>query len=45
MMGLFSKKKKEPEKADEITPAVKAKLDEFAQRAISLRTRNDSKKR
>ena len=25
-MGLFSKKKKEPEKADEITPAVKAKL-------------------
>jgi tetratricopeptide (TPR) repeat protein len=36
MMGLFSKKKKEPEKADEITPAVKAKLDEFAQKGNQL---------
>lgn len=35
-MGLFSGKKKEEEKLEEITPAIKAKLDEFAERGNQL---------
>lgn len=31
-MGLFSGKKKEEEKPEEITPDLRAKLDEFAER-------------
>ena len=31
-MGLFSKKKNEVEKLEEITPALKAKLDELAEK-------------
>ena len=31
-MGLFSKKKKDEEKLEEITPEIKAKLDEYAER-------------
>ncbi len=31
-MGLFSKRKKDEEKFEEITPALRAKLDEFAER-------------
>lgn len=31
-MGLFSRKKKEEERLEEITPALKARLDEFAER-------------
>lgn len=32
IMGLFSKKKKDEEKLDELTPALKAKLNEIAER-------------
>lgn len=35
-MGLFSKKKKDKEKIEEITPALKAKLDEFAEKGNQL---------
>lgn len=35
-MGLFSKKKKDEEQPEEITPAVRAKLDEFAERGNQL---------
>ena len=44
-MGLFSKKEKEEEAAlDEITPEIRAKLDELANKVISLRKKNNMKK-
>ncbi len=45
IMGLFSKKEKEEEAAlDEITPEIRAKLDELANKVISLRKKNNMKK-
>lgn len=35
-MGFFSKKKKNEEKIEEITPALKARLDEFAKKGNQL---------
>lgn len=43
-MGLFSKKKNEEVAIDELTPQIKTKLDELAQKAISLRKKNNMRK-
>ena len=44
-MGLFSKEKKEAAALNELTPKIKANLNELAEMAIGLRRQNNMRKR